>query len=150
MKSFDRILRYFARIVYRRIWQFARRVEHDVNVHGKAIISGENSGLGKNCTITGPVLIGDDVMMGPDVMIITGNHEYHDTSIPMNKQGSITKLVKIGNNVWIGARVIILPGVHVHDGAILAAGAVVTKNVPPNAIVAGNPARVIKYRGVVA
>ena len=56
--------------------------------------------------------------------------------------------VTIGKNCWIGTRCLILPGVTIHDGAVVGAGSVVTKDVPPLAIVAGNPARVIKYRNI--
>ena len=55
------------------------------------------------------------------------------------------KKVKIGNDVWIGSNATILPGVEIQDGAIIAAGSIVTKDVPKNAVVAGNPARIIKY-----
>ena len=68
------------------------------------------------------------------------NHPFDDSAIRDNRP------VEIGNDVWIGASVIILPGVNVGDGAILAAGAVVTKHVPPYAIVGGVPARIIRYR----
>jgi maltose O-acetyltransferase len=91
--------------------------------------------------------MGDNVMMGPDVIILTGNHVYDSRLLPMRLQGgSEDKPVVINDDVWIGARVIILPGVHIGRGAILGAGAVVTENVPEYAIVAGNPARVIKQR----
>lgn len=114
---------------------------------GGGIEIGDFSGLGLNCRVSGPLTIGHNVMMGPDVMIYTQNHNFSDTSIPMIKQGNTEKKkVTIGNDVWIAARVIILPGVTVGDGAVIGAGAVVTKDVPPYAIVAGNPAKVIKYR----
>lgn len=114
---------------------------------GTGISIGNNSGLGINCKIRGPLEIGNDVMMGPEVMIFTSNHEISRTDIPMNVQGFTSpRKVIIGNDVWIGARCIILPGVNIGDGAILAAGAVVAKDVPPFAIVGGVPAKVLKYR----
>lgn len=114
---------------------------------GKGIRIGDNSGLGINCKIRGPIIIGDDVMMGPDVMIFTSNHETKDINIPMRLQGRTgDKRVEIGDDVWIGARVIILPGVKIGKGAILAANAIITKDVPDYAIVAGNPAKVVKFR----
>lgn len=66
-------------------------------------------------------------------------------SIPYDKE-FIYKSVTIGENVWIGSRVIIIPGVHIGEGAVIGAGSVVTRDVPPCAIVWGNPAKVIKYR----
>ena len=85
--------------------------------------------------------------MGPNVTVLTRNHAFSRTDIPMNQQGmSEVRPVTISDDVWIGANVIILPGVCVGRGAIIGAGAVVTKNVPEYAIVAGNPAKIVKYR----
>ena len=108
---------------------------------------GDRSGVGINAKMHGKVIIGNDVMMGPECIIYTQNHDFSRTDIPMNKQGfSEEKPVIIGDDVWIGGRVIILPGVNVGKGAIIGAGSVVTKDVPEYAIVAGNPATVKKYR----
>ncbi len=113
---------------------------------GRDIEIGDNSGLGLNCRVTGPLKIGNDVMMGPDVMIFTQNHRNDRLDIPMRLQTDPKKPVVIEDDVWIAARVTILPGVTVHKGSILGAGAVVTKDVPEYAIAGGNPARVIRYR----
>lgn len=114
---------------------------------GNGIEIGDNSGLGINCYVRGPLIIGKDVMMGPDVMIFHGDHAMSRRDIPMRLQGdSISKPVIIGDDVWIGARSIILKGVRIGKGAVIAAGAVVSKDVPEYAIVGGVPARVIKYR----
>jgi len=113
---------------------------------GMGIEIGDNSGIGLNCRVAGPLSIGTDVMMAPGVMIFTQNHETSDLSVPMRLQTAPKKKVTIGNDVWIGANALIMPGVSVGDGAIIAAGAVVTKNVDSYAVVGGNPARVIKYR----
>ena len=108
---------------------------------------GDNSGIGVNATISSYVTIGNDVMMGPECMIFTANHSMQRRAIPMRLQGhEKPRPVTIGNDVWIGGRVIILPGVHIGDGAVIGAGSVVTKDVPPYAIVGGNPAKVIKER----
>lgn len=112
-----------------------------------AVELGDNSGLGINCRISGETIIGNDVMMGPNVSIYTANHAFDSTDIPMNKQGFYPEQpVVIGDDVWIGGGAIILSNVHIGKGAIIGAGAVVTKDVPEYAIVGGNPAKVIKYR----
>lgn len=86
-------------------------------------------------------------MMGTGVKIYTRNHAFSDLAIPMCQQGfQETKPVVIEDDVWIGANVIILRGVHVNKGAIIGAGSIVTKDVPGYAIVAGNPAKTIRYR----
>lgn len=107
---------------------------------GIGIRIGDNSGLGINCRIGRNTTIGNNVMMGPDVIILTSNHIFDRIDIPMNMQGSEQKCVTIKNDVWIGTRVIILPGVTIGNSSIIAAGAVVTKDVPDYAIVAGCPA----------
>jgi maltose O-acetyltransferase len=126
----------------------------DVNVERGALFGdgtnihiGDRSGLGINCRIYGPVFIGDHVMMGPDVTILTSNHRYDRLDTPMIDQGGTDhQPVTIEDDVWIGTHTIILPGVRVGNGAVVGAGSVVTKDVPSYAIVAGNPARLIKYR----
>ncbi len=86
-------------------------------------------------------------MMGPDVVIFTMNHRADRTDIHMGAQGMTEKRkVIIGNDVWIGQRVMIMPGVTIGDGCIIAAGAVVTKDIPPYSIAGGVPARVLKSR----
>jgi len=108
---------------------------------------GDNSGIGINCEVYGPVRIGDNVMMGPEVIIYTRNHNTERTDIPMQIQGyTETKPVVIGNDVWIGRRTIILPGVHVGNGCVIGAGAVVTKNLPDYTISGGVPAKILKMR----
>ena len=114
---------------------------------GKGISIGNNSGLGIDSVVRGPLTIGDDVMMGRWVNIMTNSHETSRVDIPMNAQGSKPKRkVTIGSDVWIGNRVTILPGVTIGNGVIIGAGAVVTKDVPDYAVVGGVPARILKYR----
>lgn len=113
---------------------------------GRGISIGNGSGLGVNCLVHGPLEIGDKVMMGPDVVILTHTHNIDRTDIPMGDQGSRIEKVTIGNDVWIGMRSIIMPGVKIGNGAVIGAGAVVTKDVPDYAIVGGVPARIIKFR----
>lgn len=105
---------------------------------GRGIEIGDHSGIGINAHIRGPLKIGDNVMMGPDVVILTANHCHDRRDVLIRKQGSKTSPVCIGNDVWIATRVIILPGVTVGDGAVIAAGAVVTRDVPPYSIVGGS------------
>ncbi|MDD5603333.1 MAG: acyltransferase [Eubacteriales bacterium] len=134
----------------RRIFKKAGKginIEHGVFFSsGREIEIGDNSGIGIDCRITGPLVIGSDVMMGPDVMIFTQNHENKRLDIPMRLQTAPKKKVIIGDDVWIAARAIILPGITIGRGAIVGAGAVVTKDVPEYAVVGGNPARIIRYR----
>lgn len=124
----------------------------NVNIERHAIFSpecsiGDNSGIGINCEIYGPVSIGNDVMMGPEVVIYISGHAHERTDVPMRLQGSdAIKPVKIGNDVWIGRRVMIMPGVTIGDGVVIGAGAVVTKDIPDFAVVGGVPAKVSKYR----
>lgn len=132
---------------------FARAGQHITVEHGADIGTGSQteigdySGIGVNCTARGPLTIGKYVMMAPDVVILSSNHEFSDTEQPMKFQGyRAPERVVIEDDVWIGTRAIILPGRRIGTGAIVAAGAVVTKDVPPYAIVGGNPARVIRSR----
>lgn len=114
---------------------------------GRKISIGDNSGIGVNALLAGTVRIGKNVMMGPDVMMITANHAFLRTDIPMNLQGvCCEEPIEIGDDVWLGARVIVLPGVSVGRGAVIGAGAVVAGDIPDRAIAVGNPARVVKYR----
>jgi maltose O-acetyltransferase len=115
--------------------------------YGKDIRLGANSGIGVRATMPPGVTIGDDVMMGEDVVFITQNHAYRDSQVLIREQGYCpVENIAIEDDVWIGSRVIILPGVTVGRGAVIGAGAVVTKNVQPYAVVAGNPARVVGRR----
>ena len=123
-----------------------------VNIERGAVFSshvslGDYSGIGINASLTGSVVIGKNVMMGPNCTMYSRNHAFDRIDIPMIKQGyKPEKEIVIEDDVWIGGHVIILPGVHVGKGVIIGAGAVVTKNIPDYAIVGGNPAKIIKYR----
>lgn len=108
---------------------------------------GENSGIGENCRLYGKVKIGNDVLMGPDCIFYTWNHEYNDANMKILDQGRTQmKEIIIEDDVWICARVVVMPGVKIGKGAVIAAGAVVTKDIPQYAVVGGVPAKVIKYR----
>lgn len=96
------------------------------------------------------IKIGNKVMFGPNVTIIGGDHNVSEIGVPMfdvkNKLPQNDLPVVIEDDVWVGAGAIILKGVTIRSGAIVAAGAVVTKDVPHDAVVAGTPAAVLKYR----
>jgi maltose O-acetyltransferase len=114
---------------------------------GKEITIGDNSGIGLEARVQGPLTIGKDVMMGPYVLIYTKNHNTSDITIPMIKQGeSLPEPVVIEDDVWIGARVTILPGVVIGKHSIIAAGSVVTKNVEAYSVMGGVPATLLKKR----
>ena len=109
---------------------------------------GKNIKVGKNVFINacckfqdqGGITIGDNVLIGHNVTLATLNHDFN----PQTRQYIYPKPINIGNNVWIGSDSTILPGITIGDGAIVGAGSVVTKNVEPNTVVAGNPAKIIK------
>ncbi len=109
---------------------------------------GKNIKIGKNVFINsccrfqdqGGIEIGDGSLIGHNTTIATLNHDFN----PAKRQNLMPNAVKIGKNVWIGSDCTILPGVEIGDGAIVGAGSVVTKSVPENTIVAGNPAKVIR------
>jgi len=109
---------------------------------------GDHSGVGDYARISTGVTIGNDVMIGKHLRILTSNHRTSRTDIPMRLQGfEETSPLQIGNDVWICDNVIITPGCcYIGEGSIIAAGAVVTKDVEPYSIVGGNPAKLIRYR----
>lgn len=119
---------------------------HFEGLHNISI--GDYSGIGRNSIIIASckLIIGQNVMIAPELIVFTANHEMKK-DLPMIHQSITIAPVTIGNDVWIGARVTILAGVSVGDGAIIAAGAVVTKSVEPYSIVGGIPARPIGTRG---
>jgi len=109
---------------------------------------GDNVSLNRGCVLHagGCIEIGNDVLIGPGVIIYSQNHSYSDFNKKIIDQGYVTKKVTISDNVWIGANAIILPGVIIGEGSIIAAGSIVTKDVKPYKIIGGNPAVVIKDR----
>lgn len=106
---------------------------------GECVSFGGNVMIFVNATVE----IGKDSMIANGVKIITSTHDYNNN--PTWKQ-RIDKPIKIGDNVWIGANAIILPGVKIGNHAVIGAGSVVTKHVAEKMIVAGNPAKFLKYR----
>lgn len=96
-------------------------------------------------SLRGRLYIGSGTIIGPRLKVHTSNHRWQGTMLPYDDVYEIKDVV-IGENVWIGADVTLLPGVEIGNGAVVAACSCVTKNVPPMALVGGNPAKVIKYR----
>lgn len=109
---------------------------------------GDDSGIGINAKLdcSENIEIGSRCLMGPDVMIYTSDHNWCSDKETYFLTGMSTSPVFIDDDAWLGARSIILKGVKVGRGATVAAGSIVTKDVPPFAIVGGNPAKIIKYR----
>jgi acetyltransferase-like isoleucine patch superfamily enzyme len=115
---------------------------------GEGLTVGDNSNIGPYCYIgcSGYVSIGNNVMISPRVSIYAENHNTDRTDIPMKDQGVKRSEVTIADDCWIASHSVILSGVTIGCGSVVAAGSVVTKNVPPFSIVAGVPAKVIKQR----
>lgn len=114
--------------------------------------NGMNVQIGNSCQINDNVrldnvILGNDVMIGRDCIVLGKMHNTKSIEVPMIKQGEISvKQTIIEDNVWIGSRVIIMPGVKLRKGCIVGAGAVVTKNTNCNAVYGGIPAKLIKTR----
>jgi acetyltransferase-like isoleucine patch superfamily enzyme len=108
------------------------------------VIIGDRSRIGMGNVIIGPVYIGNDVILAQNVVMSGLNHGYEDVNIPPKDQKVTTSPIYIEDEVWIGANVSIVAGVTIGKHSVIAAGSVVTKNVPPYSISVGNPARVIK------
>lgn len=114
-------------------------------VSGFQLSVGDHSVINRNCRLDarGGLSIGANVSISPECYVITASHDPHSPSF---EGSSKPTTVVIEDYAWLGVRAIVLPGVTIGHGAIVGAGAVVSRNVPPMAIVAGNPARVIGQR----
>lgn len=108
------------------------------------VIIGDHTRIGIHNTIIGPVSIGSHVNLAQGITVTALNHNFTNKNKRIDEQGITTKQVTIGDDVWIGANAVILPGVTIGRHVVVAAGAVVTKDVPDNCIVGGVPAKVIK------
>lgn len=139
-----RLRRHFAK----RIAKIGKNVNIERNAYfTPSLTIGNNSGIGIDSELYGPISIGENVMMGPEVIMYTSQHKYDRLDIPIMFQGSTPpKSIIIEDDVWIGRRVIIMPGVKVGKGSVIAAGAVVTKDIPEYSVVGGVPAKIIKRR----
>lgn len=105
---------------------------------------GEKSIIGIGSVVIGPVEIGNNVMLAQHVVISGLNHGYQDVNIPPSLQPVTTKAIKISDDVWIGANSVVTAGVSIGRHAVIAAGSVVTRDIPAYCVAAGSPARVIK------
>ena len=108
------------------------------------VIIGDHTRVGLHNTIIGPVDIGSHVNLAQGITVTALNHNFSDANKQIDEQGVSTSPVTIEDDVWIGANAVILPGVTIGEHCVVAAGAVVTKDVPPHSLVAGVPAKVIK------
>jgi len=108
------------------------------------VIIGDHTRIGLHNTIIGPVEIGNNVNLAQGITVTALNHNFSDTNKRIDEQGVSTNPVTIEDDVWVGANAVILPGVTIGEHCVVAAGAVVTKDVPPHSLVAGVPAKVIK------
>ena len=108
----------------------------------KNLVIGKNVFINSGCKVQdqGGIEIGDGTLIGHNVVLATLNHAL----APERRGDLIPRPIRIGKNVWIGSNAVILPGVTIGDGAVIAAGAAVTKDVPENSVVGGVPARVLR------
>lgn len=135
---------------------FARRICVETAVHigidrnatfSSKVHMGDYARIGRDCELHGEVHLGDHVLMAPEVVFYTVNHEHGSLDAPMDSQGDTEmKPTYVGNDVWLGRRAMVMPGVRIGDGCIVAAGAVVVKDLPPYSIAGGVPAKVIGSR----
>lgn len=145
----ERILRFFLHQVGRNV-----RINQPFFVdYGYNITVGDNSFINMNCTLldAGPISIGDNTLLGPDVKIYTSQHPLNGAERFWEEDDGAmavktwTSPVKIGSYTWIGGGTVILPGVAIGDNVVIGAGSVVTKSIPDNAIACGNPCKVRKW-----
>jgi acetyltransferase-like isoleucine patch superfamily enzyme len=108
------------------------------------VVIGDYTRIGIHNTVIGPVTIGSHVNLAQGITVTALNHNFEETGKRIDQQGVSTNPVVIGDDVWIGANAVILPGVTIGNHCVIAAGAVVTKDVPPHSLVAGVPAKIIK------
>lgn len=106
---------------------------------------GSHSRIGLGNTIIGPVYIGNEVNLGQGVVLSGLNHNYENPHETIISQGVTTSPINIDDDVWIGANAVILAGVHIGQHSIVAAGSIVTRNFPAYSVIAGTPAKILKY-----
>ena len=110
------------------------------------VVVGRNFYMNAFCHVLGDITFGDDVLLGPKVVMWGRDHGIAPGEL-IRSQPRAKSPIRVGNDVWIAASCVILRGVTIGDGAVIGAGAVVTRDIPENAIAVGNPAAIVKYRG---
>lgn len=108
------------------------------------VVIGHHTLIGMSNVVIGPVNIGSNIIFAQNIVLSGLNHSYEDIDTPISLQPVTTKTITIEDDCWIGANAVVVAGVTVGKHSIIAAGAVVTKDVPPYSIAAGNPAKIIK------
>lgn len=108
------------------------------------VLIGNNTLIGMSNVIIGPITIGNNVIFAQNIVASGLNHEYVDVNTPIYQQKILVSPIVVEDDCWIAANAVITAGVTIGRHSVVAAGAVVTKNIPPNSVAAGNPARVIK------
>jgi len=114
---------------------------------GEGIRAGARCWIGVNAVLAsgqGGLSLGDDVLIGPQAVLVTGDHDFSRLDLPATQRGYTGRPITIGDNVWIGAGAVVLGGVNVGSNSVVAAGAVVTRDVAAGTVVGGVPANVIK------
>jgi acetyltransferase-like isoleucine patch superfamily enzyme len=142
----DEIRALFSELTGRKVDDHFRLIPPFYTAYGLEIRVGQRVFINQNCTLydLAELRIGDDVMIGPNVSLMTAGHPV----APSQRRASIVaKPIVIERNVWIAAGATIIGGVTVGENSVVAAGSVVTRDVPPNTLVGGNPARVIRSIG---
>jgi len=136
---------------YRRFSLGAHSVVEDFSCINNAVgdvIIGDHTRIGLHNTIIGPVTIGSHVNLAQGITVTALNHNFGAPDQRIDEQGVSTQPVVIADDVWIGANAVILPGVTIGSHSVIAAGAVVTHDVPSSSVAAGVPAKVIKNIGL--
>lgn len=108
------------------------------------VIIGDHTRIGLHNTVIGPVTIGNHVNLAQGITVTALNHNFENVELRIDEQGVTTNPVTIADDVWIGANAVVLPGVSIGSHSVVAAGAVVTKDVPAHSLVAGVPAKIIR------
>ena len=141
----DEVRTLFSELIGKKVDESFLLIPPFYTVGGDEIRVGRNVFVNQNCTFydLGGLDIADDVMIGPNVSLITTGHPLE----PSQRRATVGKRIVIERNVWIAAGATVIGGVTVGENSVVAANSVVTKDVPPNTLVGGNPARVIRSIG---